>query len=98
MPAAGRFLSCEPLLEDLGQLDLSGIGWVIGGGEPGATPRPMHPAWVRSLRDQCLEAGVPFFFKQWGGRGRQKGGRALDGRTWDETPWKLEGAHGSTDD
>ena len=65
-PAAVRFLSCEPLLADLGTLDLAGIHWVIAGGESGPRARPMHPAWVRSIRDQCQAAGVPFFFKQWG--------------------------------
>ena len=65
-PAALRFLSLEPLLEDLGELDLAGIGWVIVGGESGPGARPMHPDWVRSIRDQCQAAGVPFFFKQWG--------------------------------
>jgi len=65
-PAAIRFLSCEPLLEDLGQLDLTGISWVIVGGESGPGARPMHPDWARSIRDQCKAAGVPFFFKQWG--------------------------------
>ena len=68
-PAAVRFLSLEPLLEDLGELDLSGIHWVIAGGESGARARPMHPDWVRSIRDQCAEAGVPFFFKQHGAFG-----------------------------
>lgn len=65
-PAAVRMLSIEPLLEDLGQLDLSGIGWVIVGGESGTGARPMHPLWPRRIRDQCVKAGVPFFFKQWG--------------------------------
>ena len=65
-PAALRFLSLEPLLEDLGQIDLCGIDWVIVGGESGPRARPMHPDWARSLRDQCAAAGVPFFFKQWG--------------------------------
>ena len=94
-PAAVRFLSCEPLL---GPLDLTrcldavgspatcAIGWVIAGGESGAGARPMDPGWARSLRDQCLTAGVPFFFKQWGGRTPKAGGRELDGRTWDEMP------------
>ena len=66
VPAAVRFLSLEPLLEDLGELDLQGIHWVIVGGESGPHARPMHPDWVRSIRDQCVAAGVPFFFKQWG--------------------------------
>jgi protein gp37 len=88
IPAAGRFLSLEPLLEDLGPLDLRGISWVIVGGESGPTPRPMAPEWIRSIRDQCVAAHVPFFFKQWGGRDRAKGGRELDVRTWNERPWK----------
>jgi protein gp37 len=67
VPAAVRFLSLEPLLEDLSTIDLTGIGWVIVGGESGPGARPMHPDWARSLRDQCVAAGVPFFFKQWGG-------------------------------
>lgn len=81
-----RFLSCEPLLEDLGTLDLTGIDWVIVGGESGPRARPMHPDWARSIRDQCVAAGVPFFFKQHGGTNKQKTGRLLDGRTWDEMP------------
>jgi protein gp37 len=79
-------LSVEPLLEDLGALDLSGIGWVILGGESGHGARPMHADWVRSVRDQCQAAGVPFFFKQWGGVRKNKSGRVLDGRTHDEVP------------
>ncbi len=92
VPAAVRFLSCEPLLGQL-DLDLRGIHWVIAGGESGPRARPMNPEWARSIRDQCLLAGVPFFFKQWGAhdaQGRRVGkgiaGRLLDGRTWDETP------------
>lgn len=81
-----RFLSIEPLLEDLGPLDLRGIEWVIVGGESGAGARPMHPDWVRSIRDQCITQGVKFFFKQWGGVRKKKHGRVLDGRTWDEMP------------
>jgi protein gp37 len=80
-----KFVSCEPLLGPV-KLDLEGIHWVIAGGESGPGHRPVHPDWVRSLRDQCLEAGVPFFFKQWGGRTPKSGGRLLDGRTWDEFP------------
>jgi protein gp37 len=86
VPAAVRFLSCEPLLEALHGLDLDGIGWVIAGGESGPNARPMHPAWVEQLRDACLAAGVPFFFKQWGGRTPKARGRVLDGRTWDDMP------------
>jgi protein gp37 len=85
-PAAVRFLSIEPLLEDLGCIDLTNIHWVIVGGESGTRARPMDGAWVRSLRDQCLEAGVKFFFKQWGGRNKKAAGRELDGMTWDQMP------------
>ena len=85
-PAAVRFLSIEPLLEDLGPLDLTGIGWVIVGGESGPGAREMEAAWVRSIRDQCVEQRVPFFFKQWGGVRKKLRGRLLDGRTWDEMP------------
>jgi protein gp37 len=84
--AAVRFLSIEPLLEDLGPVDLTAIDWVIAGGESGPRARPMDPAWVRSVRDQCAAAGVAFFFKQWGGTQKHKTGRTLDGRTWDEFP------------
>jgi protein gp37 len=81
-----RFLSVEPLLEDLGPIDLSGIHWVIVGGESGAGARPMQKAWVRSIRKQCRLANVPFFFKQWGGFQKSRHGRQLDGRTWDQMP------------
>src|SRR2546425_5139018 len=81
-----RFLSIEPLLEDLGKLDLKGIGWVIVGGESGPGARPMRKEWVLSVRDQCQNANVPFFFKQWGGTRKKKTGRDLEGRTWDEMP------------
>lgn len=86
VPATVRFLSLEPLLGPMGTLDLSGIGWVIVGGESGHRSRPMRPEWVRDIRDACTEASVPFFFKQWGGRTPKAGGRELDGRTWDELP------------
>ncbi|NOJ96674.1 phage Gp37/Gp68 family protein [Corallococcus coralloides] len=85
-PAAVRVLSIEPLLEDLGTLDLRGIHQVIVGGESGPGARPMHPDWVRSIRDQCTAAGVAFFFKQWGGVRKKTTGRILDARTWDEMP------------
>ena len=85
-PAAMRFLSIEPLLEDLGPINLAEIDWVIVGGESGPGARPMDPDWVRSIRDQCTLAGVPFFFKQWGGTRKGKAGRALDGRTHDDKP------------
>ena len=90
-----RFLSCEPLLGpiDFGMGGLNGIGWVIVGGESGPNARPMHPEWVRSIRDQCVAAGVPFLFKQWGEYdengvkvGKKKAGRIVDGRVWDEYP------------
>lgn len=84
--AAIRFLSVEPLLEDLGRLDLRQIDWVIVGGESGAGSRPMAKEWVTSVREQCARAGVPFFFKQWGGFLKSRNGRMLDGRTWDEMP------------
>jgi len=84
--AACRFLSVEPLLEDLGAVDLSAINWVIVGGESGPGARRMDPAWVRRIRDQCIEQDVPFFFKQWGGVLKHKTGRELDGRTWDQFP------------
>jgi protein gp37 len=81
-----RFLSLEPLLGPLPSLNLEGIDWVIVGGESGPGARPIDPAWVLEIRDQCLEAGVPFFFKQWGGTREKKSGRELEGRTWDEMP------------
>jgi protein gp37 len=84
--AAIRFLSCEPLLGPLPSLDLVGIDWVIVGGESGPEARPMREAWVTEIRDNCLDAGIPFFFKQWGGRTPKAGGRRLAGRTWDEMP------------
>ncbi len=85
-PAAVRILSVEPLLEDLGKINLKKIDWVIVGGESGPGCRPMQPEWARSIRDQCLAARVPFFFKQWGGVRKKLTGRVLDGRTWDEFP------------
>jgi len=86
VPAAVRFLSCEPLLGPLDGLDLAGIDWVIAGGESGPAYRPLNPAWVRDIRDRCATAGVPFFFKQWGGRTPKAGGRELEGRTWSQMP------------
>lgn len=92
VPAKVRFLSCEPLLGPL-QLDLKGVGWVIVGGESGARARPMKPEWVREIRRQCVDAGVAFFFKQWGAHneagervGKGKAGRELDGRVWGAMP------------
>ncbi len=84
--AAIRFLSIEPLLEDIGTLNLSGIHWVIVGGESGAGARPMNVTWVQNVREQCEKARVPFFFKQWGGVKKSEAGRLLDGRTFDEMP------------
>lgn len=81
-----KFLSLEPLLGTLPSLDLRGIDWVVVGGESGPGARPMNPSWVRQIRDQCRRAGVPFFFKQWGGQAKRRAGRTLDGRTWDEEP------------
>ena len=84
--AAVKFLSLEPLLEPLPDLNLDGIDWVIVGGESGPGARPMQGDWVRDIRDQCLAAGVKFHFKQWGGVFKKRNGRELDGRTWDEMP------------
>jgi protein gp37 len=86
VPASVRFLSLEPLLGPLRGLVLNGIHWVIVGGESGPNARPMSRVWVQEIRDQCLEAGVPFFFKQWGGRTPKAGGRTLDGRVHDAMP------------
>ena len=83
---AVRFLSVEPLLEELGRVNLSGIHWVIVGGESGHGARPMEREWVVSVRRQCREARVPFFFKQWGGVHKSKAGRTLDGRTYNQMP------------
>lgn len=88
--AAIRFLSIEPLLEDVGRLNLAGIDWVIVGGESGPGARPMKKEWVVSLRDQCRAAGAAFFFKQWGGIRKALTGRKLDGRTYDEFPKRLD--------
>lgn len=84
--AAVRFVSFEPLLEDLGELDLGGIHWVIAGGESGPRARPLQTEWVRSIRDQCKSQEVAFFFKQWGGRTPKSGGNRLDGRQWNQYP------------
>jgi protein gp37 len=85
-PAAIRFLSVEPLLEDMGKINLRGISWVIVGGESGAKARPIKPEWVISIRNQCQASGVPFFFKQWGGKNKKQAGRTLNGSTYDEFP------------
>ncbi len=81
-----KFLSLEPLLGPLRKLNLRGMDWVIVGGESGPGARPMNPDWVREIRDQCVRANVPFFFKQWGGPFKKRTGRVLDGRTWDQMP------------
>ncbi|MEU7151239.1 phage Gp37/Gp68 family protein [Streptomyces sp. NPDC039022] len=86
VPAAVRFLSCEPLLGPLDGLDLSGIDWVIAGGESGPHFRPVEVEWVTGVRDACRDADVAFFFKQWGGRTPKASGRLLQGRTWDQMP------------
>jgi protein gp37 len=90
IPAKVRFLSAEPLLGPLDDLDLTGIHWVIGGGESGIGARPCTPDWARGLRDLCQREGVAFFWKQWGGRTSKSGGRQLDGREWSEYPVELE--------
>jgi len=84
--AAVKFLSLEPLLGPLPNLDLNGIDWVIVGGESGPGARPMDEGWVVEIRDQCAEARAPFFFKQWGGVNKKRAGRQLEGQTWDEMP------------
>jgi len=86
MKANVRFLSIEPLIGPPGNLDLTGIQWVIVGGESGPRCRPMDPTWVRSVRDQCFQQNVPFFFKQWGGFRPKTGGRELDGIEWSQFP------------
>jgi protein gp37 len=91
VPAEVRFLSCEPLIGPL-TLDLTGIHWVIVGGESGPVRRPMEPEWALSIRDQCRAADVPFFFKQWGGRTPKAGGRELEGELWDEMPAHAAGS------
>jgi protein gp37 len=86
VPASTRFISAEPLLGPLTNLNLEEIHWLISGGESGPGHRPCNPEWVRDLRDRCQIAGVAFFHKQWGGRTPKAGGRLLDGKTWDEFP------------
>jgi len=81
-----KFLSLEPLLGPIPNLNLEGIDWVIVGGESGPNARKMHPEWVAEIRDQCQVADVPFFFKQWGGKNKKKEGRILEDRVWDEMP------------
>lgn len=86
VPAAVRFISFEPLLGPVGEVDLSGIAWAIVGGESGPAARPMRKIWATDIRRQCRAQGVAFFFKQWGGPNKKKAGRVLDGRTYDEYP------------
>ena len=81
-----KFLSLEPLLGPLHDINLTGINWVIVGGESGPKSRPMRYSWVRDIRSQCENAQIPFFFKQWGGTNKKKTGRMLDGRTYDDMP------------
>lgn len=81
-----RFLSCEPLLGSVDRLDLSGVSWLIAGGESGPNHRTMQADWARWIRDECVRLEIPFFFKQWGGARAKSGGRTLDGRTWSEMP------------
>lgn len=85
-----KFLSCEPLIGPLPDMNLRGIDWVIVGGESGRKPRPMKPDWVLDIKDQCDRANVAFFFKQWGGTNKKAAGRELDGRTYDEMPEILQ--------
>jgi protein gp37 len=85
-PAAVRFLSVEPLLEDIGTINLRGISWVIVGGESGPRARPIELDWIVSIRNQCKANKVPFFFKQWGGKNKKKAGRLLKGRPYNEFP------------
>lgn len=84
--AKTKFISFEPLLGSITDIDLEGINWVIVGGESGPGARPMEPEWATEIRDACIKSGVPFFFKQWGGALKKKNGRILEGRVWDEMP------------
>jgi len=90
VPVDVRFISFEPLLGSLGELDLSGVSWAIAGGESGPNHRPIDPDWVREIREQCVEQHVAFFFKQWGGRLAKSGGRLLDGKEWNEYPPQIK--------
>jgi protein gp37 len=94
IPAHIRFLSVEPLIGPIPRLPLTGIHWVIVGGESGPGSRPMEAQWVRSVRDRCIAQNVPFFFKQWGGINKKQTGRILDGRTWDEMPEHVTASEG----
>ncbi len=95
VPSAIRFVSVEPLIGPIPHLPLEGINWVIVGGESGPNHRPIDRGWVVEIRDQCIDAGVPFFFKQWGGRTPKSGGRLLEGRLWDEMPAMIHTAKAS---
>ena len=86
LEAPVKFLSCEPLIEDLQELNLNGINWVIVGGESGMQARPMQEQWVINIKNQCLEKDIAFFFKQWGGINKKKAGNLLDGVTWEQYP------------
>ena len=86
-----KFISLEPLLEPIGDIDLGGIDWVIVGGESGPRARPMKEEWVLQIRDQCQATGIPFFFKQWGGKNKKKTGRKLRGRLWSQVPLRQAG-------
>jgi len=88
-----KFLSLEPLLEDLGRLELNGIDWVIVGGESGPGARPIHIDWIRNIREQCISQDVPFFFKQWGGTNKKKTGKVLDGKIWNQMPVVFDGLY-----
>jgi protein gp37 len=92
VPAAVRFLSLEPLIGRIQALSLSGIDWVIVGGESGPRSRPIREEWIVEIRDLCVKAGVAFFFKQWGGAQKKKNGRDLQGRTWDQMPGVVRNA------
>ena len=100
VPASVKFLSLEPLLGPIHQLQLDGIDWVIVGGESGPRARPVKADWIRDIRDQCVREGVAFFFKQWGGHYKSRNGRKLDGRTWDEMPMvsRVNSSLGLTDE
>lgn len=97
-PAAVRFLSVEPLLEDLGAFDLSGIHWVIVGGESGPGARPLQKSWVLNIRDRCAAGNIPFFFKQWGGVRKSEAGREIDGETYNGIPNRTSVAAPSRED
>jgi protein gp37 len=85
-PAAIKFISFEPLLGPIPNINLEGIDWVIVGGESGPGARPMNSEWAVDIRNQCLAADIPFFFKQWGGVNKKKNGRVIEGQTWSQTP------------